>query len=263
MASLRLRKTERHKRILDEIRMASAIRVSGLAKALGVAGETIRRDLVELGEAGLVNRTYGGATVPLHGAEPFVAERGLLMVEERARIAAAAAELVENGQSVMLDGGSTTFEVARELAQWKRDLVVITNSFAVASVAGGNPTLRVILCPGAYERREGAVLGEETVEFLGRFNAHVAVIGATGVMPAGPCESAPGAAAVKRAMIRSAPRVVLVVTHDKFGRAGQDVVCPFGALADVVCDADPSPAYRESLRQAGVALTVARPEAGA
>ena len=144
----RLTKKERHELILSEIRSSASIRISRLAKRIGVAGETIRRDLIELGDAGLINRTYGGATISLVTSEPVISERGLTMVEERAGIGRVTAGLIEAGQVVMIDGGSTTYEVARSLAQLTRDLVVITNSTGIAAVAGGNPTFRVILCPG-------------------------------------------------------------------------------------------------------------------
>jgi len=124
------------------------------------------------------------------------------MVEEARRPSGAStAGLIEAGQVVMIDGGSTTYEVARGLAQLTRDLVVITNSTGIAAVAGGNPTFRVILCPGTYDRREGSVLGEDTVEFVRRYNADVAIIGASGVSFDGPSDTISGAASVKRAMI--------------------------------------------------------------
>ena len=182
----RLTKKERHEFILSEVRKSAAIRISRLAKRIGVAGETIRRDLIELADAGLINRTYGGATISLVTSEPVISERGLTLVEERARVGRGAAGLIENRQVVMIDGGSTTYEVARNLAQLKRDLVVITNSTGVAAVAGGNPTFRVILCPGTYDSREGSVLGEDTVEFIARFTAAAPEIASFGPSPVTP-----------------------------------------------------------------------------
>src|SRR3569832_1445948 len=200
----RLTKKERHELILSEVRRSASIRISKLARRIGVAGETIRRDLIELGEAGLINRTYGGATISLVTSEPVIAERGLTLVEERARIGRGAAGLVEKGSIVMIDGGSTTYEVARGLSQHGRDLTIITNSIGVASVAGANPGFRVILCPGTYDSREAAVLGEDTVEFVRRYNADVAIIGASALTAEGPSDMISGAAAVKRAMIARA-----------------------------------------------------------
>ena len=252
----RLTKKERHELILSEIRTSASIRISKLAKRIGVAGETIRRDLIELGDAGLINRTYGGATISLVTSEPAISERGLTLVEERARIGRGTVGLVEKGQIVMIDGGSTTYEVARNLAQFSRDLTIITNSTGIASVSGGNPTFRVILCPGTYDNREGSVLGEDTVEYVSRYNADIAIIGASGITVDGPNDMISGAVAVKRAMIGQAMSTVLVVTHDKFGRASLQRVCKLGDISDVVTDAEPPAGFREAMQQVGSELHV-------
>jgi DeoR/GlpR family transcriptional regulator of sugar metabolism len=252
----RLTKKERHALILSEVRRSASIRISKLARRIGVAGETIRRDLLELGDAGLINRTYGGATISLVTTEPVISERGLTLVDERARIGRGAAGLVEKGQIVMIDGGSTTYEVARNLSQLKRDLTIITNSTGVASVAGANPTFRVLLCPGTYDSREGSVLGEDTVEFVRRYNADVAIIGASGLSADGPSDMISGAAAVKRAMISRSLSTVLVVTHDKFGRSSLERICGLDDIADIVTDSEPKADLRTAAEQAGTELHV-------
>ncbi|MES0046692.1 MULTISPECIES: DeoR/GlpR family DNA-binding transcription regulator [unclassified Mesorhizobium] len=252
----RLTKKERHALILSEVRRSASIRISKLARRIGVAGETIRRDLIELGDAGLINRTYGGATISLVTSEPVISERGLTLIEERARIGRGAAGLVQKGQIVMIDGGSTTYEVARNLSQLKRDLTIITNSTGVASVAGANPTFRVLLCPGTYDSREGSVLGEDTVEFLRRYNADVAIIGASGISADGPSDMISGAAAVKRAMISRSLSTVLVVTHDKFGRSSLERICGLDDIADIVTDSEPKADLRTAAEQAGTELHV-------
>ncbi|MER8894282.1 DeoR/GlpR family DNA-binding transcription regulator [Mesorhizobium sp. M0676] len=252
----RLTKKERHALILSEVRRSASIRISKLARRIGVAGETIRRDLIELGDAGLINRTYGGATISLVTSEPVISERGLTLIEERARIGRGAASLIEKGQIVMIDGGSTTYEVARNLSQLKRDLTIITNSTGVASVAGANPTFRVLLCPGTYDSREGSVLGEDTVEFLRRYNADVAIIGASGISADGPSDMISGAAAVKRAMISRSLSTVLVVTHDKFGRSSLERICGLDDIADIVTDSEPKADLRTAAEQAGTELHV-------
>ncbi|WP_192255514.1 DeoR/GlpR family DNA-binding transcription regulator [Mesorhizobium caraganae] len=252
----RLTKKERHALILSEVRRSASIRISKLARRIGVAGETIRRDLIELGDAGLINRTYGGATISLVTTEPVISERGLTLVDERARIGRGAAGLVERGQIVMIDGGSTTYEVARNLSQLKRDLTIITNSTGVASVAGANPTFRVLLCPGTYDSREGSVLGEDTVEFVRRYNADVAIIGASGLSADGPSDMISGAAAVKRAMISRSLSTVLVVTHDKFGRSSLERICGLDDIADIVTDSEPKADLRTAAEQAGTELHV-------
>ena len=256
MEHSRLSKKERHALILTEVRRSASIRISRLALRLGVAGETIRRDLIELGDAGLLNRTYGGATISLVTSEPVIAERSQTMIEERARIGRGAAGLVEKGQIVMVDGGSTTYEVARSLSQLKRELTIITNSIGVASVTGANPTFRVILCPGTYDSREASVVGEDTVEFVRRYNADIAIIGASSLSVDGPSDMISGAAAVKRAMIARALSTALVVTNDKFGRNSLERVCGLGELSDIVTDREPQPALRAVIEAAGTELRV-------
>lgn len=256
MEQSRLSKKERHALILSEVRRSASIRISRLALRLGVAGETIRRDLIELGDAGLLNRTYGGATISLVTSEPVIAERSQTMIEERARIGRGAAGLVDKGQIVMIDGGSTTYEVARSLSQTKRELTIITNSIGVASVTGANPTFRVILCPGVYDSREASVVGEDTVEFVKRYNADIAIIGASSLSADGPSDMISGAAAVKRAMIARALSTALVVTNDKFGRNSLERVCALGALSDIVTDREPQPALRAIIEAAGTELRV-------
>ncbi|AZO45465.1 DeoR/GlpR transcriptional regulator [Mesorhizobium sp. M7D.F.Ca.US.005.01.1.1] len=256
MEHSRLSKKERHELILSEVRRSASIRISRLAIRLGVAGETIRRDLIELGDAGLLNRTYGGATISLVTSEPVIAERNQTMVEERTRIGRGAAGLVKKGQIVMIDGGSTTYEVARNLSQLRRDLTVITNSIGVASVAGANPTFRVVLCPGTYDSREASVFGEDTVEFIRRYNADIAIIGASSLSADGPSDMISGAAAVKRAMISRTLSTALVVTNDKFGRNSLERVCGLGELSDIVTDREPQPALRAVIEAGGTELHV-------
>ncbi|PWJ93418.1 MULTISPECIES: DeoR/GlpR family DNA-binding transcription regulator [Mesorhizobium] len=256
MEHSRLSKKERHELILSEVRRSASIRISRLAIRLGVAGETIRRDLIELGDAGLLNRTYGGATISLVTSEPVIAERSQTMVEERTRIGRGAAGLVKKGQIVMIDGGSTTYEVARNLSQLRRDLTVITNSIGVASVAGANPTFRVVLCPGTYDSREASVFGEDTVEFIRRYNADIAIIGASSLSADGPSDMISGAAAVKRAMISRTLSTALVVTNDKFGRNSLERVCGLGELSDIVTDREPQPALRAVIEAGGTELHV-------
>lgn len=250
-------KRARHERILVEVRTAAAIRISALARELGVSGETIRRDLAELGSAGLVARTYGGATARPFTAEPSVHERDRAHVDERFRIGAAAAMRVDDGQVVMIDGGSTTFQVARHLAQRARGLTVLTNSVAIAAVTGANPTFRVMLCPGVFHAQEGSVLGEDTAAWLARFHAHVALIGASGLTVEGPAEAVPGAAVVKRVMLDRAADAVLVADASKFARASLETICAWGRVGTLVTDRAPPAAIAQALERAGTACQLA------
>src|SRR5262249_24650661 len=129
----RMPKQDRQSRILAELRVSTTLRISDLAAELGVSTETIRRDLEEMGQSGLINRTYGGAGARPLGYEPAWNERSNAMAVEREAIAALAIKLVRPGEALMIDAGSTTLHFARRLAAELRDLTVITNSFAVAT----------------------------------------------------------------------------------------------------------------------------------
>jgi len=253
---MRLRKKERHDLILAEIQTHAAIRISDLAARVGVSGETIRRDLGELGQAGLLIRTYGGATVRPLVSEPGVSERGRAFVDERSRIGAAAAARVSANEVVMIDGGSTTYQVARYLAQIARDITLFTNSAPIAAVVGANPTFRVVLCPGVYDQREASVFGEDTLEFISRFTAHVVIFGASSVSQEGPCDAVSGSAAVKRAMLGRCARSILVVDSSKFGTAALERVCDFSRISELVTNEQPPSDLFADLAAAGTKVLV-------
>ena len=257
MSNARLSKLERHDAILAEIRVNSAIRVSELAKRLNVAGETIRRDLAELGEAGLVSRNYGGATVKPFTYEPSVGERGKTLVEEHTRIGHAAAKRISSGQVVMIDGGSTTFQVARHLAQIAKDVTILTNSLPIAMLLSTNPTFRVTLAPGRLNANEHSVTGEETVDFLRRYNANFAIIGASALSLDGPCEAAPGVAAVKRVMIERAAETILVADHSKFGQRAFEIVTGYASIDSIVTDQEPDRKLRKRLGESRTSVIIA------
>lgn len=251
-------KAQRHRSILAALATDPTVRISALAAAFGVSGETVRRDIEELSRAGAVRRTYGGASVVPAGLQPELSSRERMAVAERARIGLAAAALVEPGSVVMLDAGSTTTQFARALAARGIAATVLTNSLNAAAELASAPLggLRVVLCPGDVSAAERGVYGSETEAFLRRFNADLAVIGASGLTEEGPCEAISRAAWVKRAMLARAPRRMLLADSGKYGRGLMDCVCPLGELTDLVTDAAPPVGLAAALRHAQTALTL-------
>jgi DeoR/GlpR family transcriptional regulator of sugar metabolism len=252
----RLSKRDRQQRILAELRVSATLRISELASELGVSYETIRRDLEQMGESGLINRTYGGAVARPFGFEPAWSERANAMTAEREHIAALAIRFVHPGEVLMIDAGSTTLHFARRLAAELKDLTVITNSFAVAQAVATNPSMTVIACPGRYDVHEGGVVGPDCIAFLARYNANRAVLGASGLTTEGPNEANSSAAAVKRAMLARAQESMLLVDHMKFGQPNLEVVCALGELDRVVTDKSPARDFAQALRHAEVELNL-------
>jgi DeoR family glycerol-3-phosphate regulon repressor len=253
----RAKKQERQDRILAELRLSAAIRIPELAESFRVSTETIRRDLEEMAEDGLILRTYGGAVVSQLGVEPGWMERDNLMVAERERIGALAAQFVRPREIVMIDAGSTTLHLARRLAVADREVTVVTNCYAVAMALGTNPRIAIHVCPGRHDPQEGGVTGTETVEFINRFHVDRAFIGASGLTLEGAHEANAAAAAVKRAMLRRAETPMLLLDHGKFDRKSFEVVCPLKDLRHLVCDRVPNGDLGTALARARVQVHLA------
>jgi len=263
VAGKRLSRGERFERIVAELRARPSVRISRLASEFGVSSETVRRDIDELTRRGLVDRTYGGAAAHALMREPAIDDRFRLHVAVRGRIGACAAAVIEPGDTVMIDSGSTTMHFAKRLAAVANDITVITNSLAVALALGTAPGVRVMLCPGDYDPREGGTFGAETCAFLRRFIAAKAVIGASGLTAEGPVEARTDASWVKRVMLERSARGLLLVDHTKFDQPSLEVICPFDELDDVVTDAPPPAALARALKRAGVAVRLAAEDDGA
>ena len=251
------RKQRRHQQIVARLADSPTVRISALAAEFGVSAETVRRDIDELTERGIVDRTYGGAATRHVGYQPAVTERERMAVSERVRIGRAAVALVRPGDVLMIDSGSTTTHFARALAAMGRELTVITNSQAAANLLVEIPSARVIFCPGDFSARERGVYGSETVAFLGRFYADLAFIGASGLTPEGPTDVESRAAWVKRSMVDRAGRAVLLADGGKFGQKHLELVCPLDRLSDLVTETPPTGGLAAALRTAEVAVTLA------
>jgi DeoR/GlpR family transcriptional regulator of sugar metabolism len=253
----RLRKRERQDRILAELRLSAAIRIQDLAGNFQVSTETIRRDLEEMAEGGRIMRTYGGAVAPQLGGEPGWMERDNLMVPEREAIGARAAEFVQEGETILIDAGSTTLHLARRLAASDKAITVVTNGYAAAIALGTNPRIVVHVCPGRHNPHEGGVTGAETIAWLNRFHLDRAFIGASGINAEGVNEADSEAASVKRAMLRRAAVPMLLLDHSKFDRRSFQIICPLQELPHLVTDVAPGPDLGAALERARVDVHLA------
>jgi DeoR/GlpR family transcriptional regulator of sugar metabolism len=253
----RLRRGDRFERIMAALRVGSSVRIADLAARFGVSTETVRRDLDELSRQGLVDRTYGGAAPAASFHELAVDERARERIDERRRIGACAAGLIEDGDVLMIDSGSTTVHFAQQLATAAPRVTVLTNCLGVALALGSLSETRVVLCPGDYHVQEGGVFGPETAAFLQRFRATKAVIGASGLTVEGPVELDSAATWVKRAMIERAARRYLLIDESKLETQSIETVCPLCQIDDLVTSGPPPAVLRDALDSAGVEVHVA------
>ncbi len=259
----RLTKDERHQKILAELSADSARRLTDLAQDLGVSRETIRRDLDELDSNGIISRTYGGAIVRPRGFESNLKARDTTFVAERKAIAKAAAELIQPSEVLMMSTGSTTLYLARQLASERRPLTVITNGLDAAIILAVNPDIRVIVAPGDYDSREARLWGAETTNFLRKFQADTAVIGASGLFAGGACEADSPTAWVDRVMLERARRRILLMIHTKFDQPKLELICPLETIDVLISDRAPEVELLEAVQSAGIELKVVAEDAAA
>ena len=209
---------ERQQRIIAEARRAGRVEVTALADDLGVATETIRRDLTALERRGSLRRVHGGA-IPVERleVEPSLASRSGRLTDVKRRIAARALDQLPSGGSIILDSGTTTRAVA-ELLPPDLDLTVLTNSLSTASVLATHPGVSLYLLGGRVRGQTGAAVGDWTVRALTDVVVDVAFIGTNGFSVArGLTTPDQSEALVKRAMVASARTAIVLSDSSKAG----------------------------------------------
>jgi DeoR/GlpR family transcriptional regulator of sugar metabolism len=228
---------ERRTLILDRLRTHGRVLAADLSADLDVSSDTIRRDLRELDALGLLRRVHGGA-LPRHGdAAPFAA-RARRAPEAKASIARRAAECMSDGDVVVLDGGTTTLELARALRDDLR-ASVITTSPPIALALADHPGVEVTMVGGTLRRQALVTVGAATVEALKAIRADVVFLGVCGLHPEiGVTTDNLEERHVKAAMIDGAAEVVALADHDKLGTAMPILVAPMGAVTKLVTDAE-------------------------
>lgn len=229
---------ERHTFIVDLARRSSRVEVSGLAEALDVTPETIRRDLTVLERHGLVRRVHGGAiAIERFGFEPTIESRSLHHQAEKQRIAEVAATLVPEHGSILLDAGTTTAAVA-EMLPHGRELTVVTDSITVAGILARRTDIDLHLLGGRVRPRTLAAVGPWAVDALAGVHIDVAFIGTNGIsVSRGLTTPDESEALTKRAMIAATARVVLVCDRSKIGTNHFHRFCDLGAVDTIVTDA--------------------------
>lgn len=227
-----------------------------LSAELDVSSDTIRRDLRELDGLGLLRRVHGGA-LPRHGdASPFTA-RERRAPEAKASIARRAAACVNDGQVVVLDGGTTTLELARALRDDLR-ASVITTSPPIALALADHPGLDVTVVGGMLRADSLVTVGAAAVDALRVIRADVVFLGVCGLHPEiGVTTNDLEERHVKAAMIDGAAEVVALADHDKLGTAMPVVVAPMGAVTRLVTDADVDERSLAPYRALGIEVLLA------
>ena len=247
---------ERRGRLLDLIRVRGFAALDELVRELGVSESTVRRDLDALEEQGAAKRTHGG--VLYAGGMPRLAEfdeRQPANWAAKRAIASRAAEVISDGETVLLDGGTTTYEVARLLVG--RSLQVVTNSLPVANLFASESRSDLVLLGGYVSPRTGVCLGPYANELLGRLHVTTTVLSAAGIADAGLFNAHLLLAETEQAMLRAAGRVIVVADSSKFGKKSLTLVAPLAEIDAFVSDDGLAEDWRTRISAAGSELIVA------
>lgn len=228
--------------------------MTDLAVAAGTSEATIRRDLQRLDEAGVLRRTHGGAVL-VEADAPF-AEVEQVNRDAKERIAQAAAEQILDGQSVILDIGTTTLHIARFLRG--RDVTVITASIAIFDALRDDRAVRLILLPGDWDPVYCSVSGPLTVESLRLLHADHAFLGVSGIAENGDLrDTTMSQMPVKRVMTEVSDRSTVLADSSKFPGAGSGRVAPHSSLGQLITERLPAERVVEALNAKGITVTVA------
>ena len=252
-----MRQIGRQAAILKAVSLAGSCSVVELAARLGVSDETVRRDLKRMAADGLVRKVHGGVTLTDPLGEPEFQQRLVTQAEAKKAIARTAAALVRNGDSLMLDTGSTTAYVARALRH-HRDLLVVTNAADIARTLATRNGNRVYMAGGELRADDGAALGPTATAFVAQFRVRLAILSI------GAIDAADGLmnyhldeAEFSRVVMRRADRTIIVADRSKFGRRALVTLCPLTAVETLITDAPPPPPFPDRLQKADATLLIA------
>lgn len=238
--------SQRQRALLDMLAEDASMTVVTLSKALGVSAVTLRNDLSSLADQGLVVRTHGGA---FPAFRPNILERQKQMVEAKTRIAKAAAEMVGDGETIMICAGTTTSLMAKYLLG-KSDVKVVTNSTLILPYARINPSLHVTLAGGEFRPGDEAMVGPNTLEVLEQFHVHAAFLGTDGfALTSGITANSVETATAARKMAEQAQRTILLADSSKYGRAGFAHIMAMSQVSLVITDDQLSDEPRKLLEE--------------
>lgn len=227
---------QRHQLILDRLAAKGSVLAGELASHFGVSEDTVRRDLRELAKAGQCRRVYGGAVAAAPFAAAPIGLRGGHAVEEKARLASAAAALLSGKQTLFIDGGSTNTAIAKAIPR-DLELTIATNSLGVASALSDHPLVDLIVLGGRFVRDLGTCVGADTLAAIEQLGADLFFLGSCGLDASRGVTAFDSAEAeVKRAMARNSAGIVIAVTNDKLATTAPYRVAGAEAIRHLVVE---------------------------
>lgn len=244
--------------LVGEVRRQGSMSVEALADRLGVTLQTVRRDVKQLAEQGVLSRYHGGVRLPSSTTENIAyLQRQLLNEDAKRAIAREVAKAVPDGCSLILNIGTTTEAIARELVR-HRGLRVITNNLNVAAILADSADCEVLVAGGVVRSRDHGIVGETTVDFIRQFRVDLAVIGISGIEQDGTLRDYDlREVKVAQTIIAQSREVWLAADYSKFDRRAMIELARLDQIDVLYTNAAPPPPYATLLQEAGVQCVIA------
>jgi DeoR family transcriptional regulator, ulaG and ulaABCDEF operon transcriptional repressor len=250
---------ERWQKILTLVRERSVMRFRDILKATGASPATIRRDLVKLEEMGQLKRMHGGVEAVEAASQPHLATRSFdvsqtLNADRKRAVARAAAEMCQDGESIIINAGSTTWFMAEYLRY--RRMQILTNSVPIATELINTSQNRIVLPGGEVYREQGIILSPFDEDAIQHFTASKMFMSCYSISAMGIIEGDPLIARAEAKLLDRADKLIVVADSSKFAQRGSMVVCPLTRVHTLITDSGLPAATRASLQESGVHLTI-------
>ena len=247
----------RRVKLRELIREHGFVSIPDLRDAMDVSESTIRRDLEALEDSGEAKRTHGGvfSTGPTTAVKQFETNKNPGQWDKKRSIAEAAAKLIDDHDTLLLDGGSTTYELARQLIG--RPLQIVTNSLPVANLFSSCDSVDLVLLGGALHHRTGVTLGNFANQMLQSITVQKAFLSIAGINVRGFYNSNMLLVETERAMMQCADRTIIVADSSKFGRCSLARLCAWSEVQTLVADDELNDKWRKQVEESNIQLILA------
>lgn len=241
---------DRRDKILQKIQNEGSVRVDELSEEFDVSTVTIRNDLDFFEDKGLIDRTYGGALLRNNVYnDPSIEEKKKINVEEKKRIGEYAVSLVNDGESIILDSGSTTREIALRIKE-KSNLTIMTNAINIGLELAGSSGLEIMLTGGVLRDKSYSLVGPEAERTMQNYYFDTLFLGVDGMdFEHGLTTSNPLEAQLNRIMVERSNRVIAVTDSSKFGRHSFSYICDLDPINTIITDEKITAEFEEKFRK--------------
>jgi len=234
--------------------------IDELCKEFDISKSTVRRDIDELETQGIIKKVYGGVVLVKKEENNVVpiSVREINLIEEKNKIAKVAADMINDNDVVIIDAGSTTVQMIKFLGA-KKNITIITNSISVINDAMPYEELNIILTGGNLLRDTNSLVGIDAINIIKSLNARIAFIGATGIsLTRGISNSSMIEAEIKKTMIRSADKIILMVDNTKFDVASLVTFAELDYIDEIITDITPDEKYENYFIKNNIKLIIAK-----